>query len=449
VDRVFGLTYIFPVIIRHEASRRLRGIRSVWAAAALLLVSVAATAPAQGPSATDYLRNAVAAYRAKDYAGFLANLERADAIRPNDPRTLYNLACACALTGNGERAVALLDRLAAFGLYYPAGEDGDFAAIRETPAFRAAVGRLEANNTATANSATAFALKDSSLVVEGIAYDPKRATFYLSSVTDRKILAVDERGERVFASEDAGLWSVFGMRVDTERRRLWVTTAALPQMRGYDERDAGRSAIVAFDLETGKVAARFEVPGGGAPHALGDLVVRGNGDVYATDSRTPAIYVVRAKASGLETLVAPGPFVSPQGLDFAGDGRTLFVADYALGLFAVDVESKAVRKLESAPNVAVTGIDGLYARDGSLVAIQNGVRPHRVVRLALDGATMRVTGSRPLEVNAASFDEPTLGVLVGADLYYVASSGWARVDAKGALAEGAKPAPHVVLKLRL
>jgi hypothetical protein len=81
-----------------------------------------------------------------------------------------------------------------------------------------------------------------------------------------------------------------------------------------------------------------------------------------------------------------------------------------------------VRRLSVPPDLALNGIDGLVIHGSSLVAIQNGVRPHRVIQvdLAPDGVT--VSGVRILVMNHDDLDEPTLGVVVGDTLYFTADS---------------------------
>ena len=70
---------------------------------------------------------------AGDYESYVAELEDALARRPDHPATLYNLACAEALAGREDSAVAHLRRAveidAKFAEY--AASDDDFAALRE------------------------------------------------------------------------------------------------------------------------------------------------------------------------------------------------------------------------------------------------------------------------------------------------------------------------------
>jgi len=54
--------------------------------------------------------------------------------------------------------------------------------------------------------------------------------------------------------------------------------------------------------------------------------------------------------------------------------------------------------------------------------VQNGIEPHRVVRLTLSADGARIVKGRILEMNNPLFDEPTLGVAANGAFYYVADS---------------------------
>jgi hypothetical protein len=111
--------------------------------------------------------------------------------------------------------------------------------------------------------------------------------FYVSSVYKRKILSVSKSGQvKVFASEADGLWSVMGMKVDQARRILWVCTTAHPQMTNFATEDKGKTALFKYDLNSGKLLAKYQPSDRSKPHWLGDLAIDSNGDVFATDSVT-------------------------------------------------------------------------------------------------------------------------------------------------------------------
>ncbi|HEX8068747.1 MAG TPA: L-dopachrome tautomerase-related protein [Pyrinomonadaceae bacterium] len=397
-----------------------------------------------------YVQQALEAYKAKDYAAYLERMRRAQALRPGHPSLMYNLAGAYALVGNRGVARAWLARVAAMGLVYQPEKDSDFDAFKETAEFKALLTKFAANGAHVGRSAPAFTLAEKGLVTEGLAYDPVTATFYVGSIYRRKIVSVDARGAaKDFADERAGLWSVLGMKVDARRRRLWVTSSAQPQMAGFKEEENGRAAVCKFDLRTGRLLKTYTLPNAPARHALGDLAVNSRGDVFVTDSLQPAVYVIEHGEDKLKPFVEGAPFVSPQGLDFAPGERRLFVADYARGVYLLDLESRRATLLPAPPDAALLGIDGLYFYRGRLVGVQNGTNPQRVVQLFLGRALARVERLAVVEANNPLFDEPTLGVLVGGQFYYHANSQWGAVSNKGELAAPDKLRPHVVMKVRL
>jgi sugar lactone lactonase YvrE len=397
-----------------------------------------------------YSQQAAKAYEEKNYAAYLENMRLALSLRPGNPTLLYNLAGAYALTGNKREALNELARVAEMGLVYRADADEDFNSIKDTLEFKKILKRFEANTAPVGSSSTAFTVPEKGLVTEGVAYDPAEDAFYVSSVRARKIFKVGRDGHvKEFAGESNGLWSAMGMKVDARRRQLWVATAAVPQMTNYRKEEDGQSGILKFDLKTGKLTGKYILPNTPRPHWLGDLTLDSRGDVFATDSLTPALYVLREGSERLEPLIEGAPFVSPQGLAFSDDEQSLFLADYAKGLFVYDVKTGGLAQLSHGPNVALIGIDGLYFYKRSLIAIQNGTRPHRVVRVFLSADFKRAERLEVIEANNPLFDEPTLGVIVKESFYYVADSQWGALDKTGKIAAPDKLRETVILKVKL
>ena len=426
--------------------------------ALLALVALPAAVPAQTAPPADpigssraHYREAVKAYQAKDYAAFLEHARQAQSLRPAHGGVTYALASAYALTGDTASALASLRRFAAMGYTADLEADSDFVALRSSSALAEIERRLAANRAPVIHGKPAFTLPERDLLAEGVAYDTREGAFYVSAVHRRKIVRMAPDGSFTdFASlEGAEDGAPLGLRVDHVRRTLWVATAAIPQMRGYAPADSGRSAILRYDLDTGARSGVYPVPGDGRAHSLGDLVVSRNGDVYTSDSRAPVIYRLPAGSDALEPLVESPLFTSAQGLALTADGRRLYVADYAGGMFAVDIATRTVSPVPVADDVTALGIDGLYFVNGSLVAIQNGIAPHRVVRLRLSKQGDRITGADVLERAHPRHEEPTLGVVVGRDLYYVANSQYERFGENGEVAQPDSLHAPVVLRLRL
>jgi sugar lactone lactonase YvrE len=230
-----------------------------------------------------------------------------------------------------------------------------------------------------------------------------------------------------FTRPEDGLMAVAGLAVDAPRRALWLTTVGHPLMEGFRTEDENRSALVEYGIDDGRLRRRIAPPAGVAAALLSDLAVASNGAVFVADPASGRVYVLRPGEAELRVLVDAGPIGSAQGLAVSDDGRTLYVADYVQGIVRVDVETGKARLLPVPPGTAVTGIDGLVLDGATLVGIQNGIQPHRVVRLELDAAGERVTAVETLERHHPRFDEPTLGTRVGRDLFYVGNSQYPKV----------------------
>ena len=388
------------------------------------------------------------AYEAKSYGEFLTQMQLANTARPNHPRLTYNLASAYAVNGQTDAALDMLERLAKMGLYFPAEKDDDFKAMLSSERFKSIQAKLSANRTPPNQSTKAITVADKTLLVEGVAYDKRTQTFYLASVHQRKIVAVDRNGTATdFSKESDGLWGVFGIRVDAERGWLWVSSIANIGMKGYTEGDKGRSGIFRFDLKSGKLLKKYLLPAG-ERHAIGDLFIDRKGRVYATDSASPIIYTIDQKKDEIEEFMRSDSFESLQGLTTsAKDDSTLYVADYSKGIFRIDTATKKITQLLPADqDMTLLGIDGLYEYRGNFIAIQNGINPNRVALFSVSGD--KIVGYKTLEANHPDFDEPTLGVLVGDDLYFNANSQFGLLNAKGELATDKMRSP-VMLKLRL
>jgi len=223
----------------------------------------------------------------------------------------------------------------------------------------------------------------------------------------------------------------------------------VPQMLGYAAADSARSAVLAFDLRSGKPVSRYEVGHDGMAHVVGDLTVAGDGRIYASDSKAPVLYRVPNQGDTLERFLESPLLLSTQGLAATPDGRTLYLSDYARGIIKVDLATRQASLLPAADSVLALGVDALVWTRQGLVGVQNGVTPHRVVRLTLDVAGDRVICSEVLERAHPAYDEPTLGVLVGSDFYYIADGQWERFGEDGTVADSSALRSTVVLRLRL
>jgi streptogramin lyase len=400
--------------------------------------------------AREAYRAALPLYRRGEYTAAREQFRRALNAWPMQqayPRAYASVSARLADTAETVRALTLL---ADMGLTVELS-DSDFTAVRDAPAVRAVAARLTANAAPLIRSTVAATLVEPDFWPEGISHDAHRGVWYVASVRHRKVARIDRKGgahDFITEGQDS-LWAALGVRADPEHSTLWVTTAAIPQMAGYVAADSGRSGIFAFDLESGKLKARYLLPASAAGHLLGDLVVAPNGDVYATDSRDPAIWKIPRDSTRAEQFLRHPLFRSLQGPVLDPSGKTLYVADYSVGVLAIELASRAVRALPTPPRSTALGIDGLVWYRGSLIGVQNGVAPARVVRLRLDPAGQRIENVEVLDRHLPLAAEATIGTVWGDRYFYVANSQWEAYDNAGRLKPGVRLEPLRILELRL
>jgi hypothetical protein len=390
------------------------------------------------------------ARKAHDWERIRAALLEMRQLAPNNLDVALSLAQNAMRLGDRAGAIHWLDVYAAAGLTFDLAGEATVAPLVNDPGVSGVTGHLSVNAKPISRAARAFALPKGDQLFEDVAWDPSRRRLYVSSVRGRNVVAVDVDGTNARAltkPERDGL-GVLGVAMDPSGRVLWISEAPLPQVPGFRRGDdvSIPSAVVAIDPGTGQVLKRIDLPVDGAAHALTDLAVTSTGEVLASDAVAGALYIVRPSIDRFERLSAG--FNSPQTPAPAREGTT-YVADYSLGIALVDTRTGSTSWLRAPPDVALSGIDGLYFAGGALVAVQNGTLPRRIVRFALAGDGLTVTRETVIEAGTPGLGDPTHGAVLSGELWFLASTGWARFDENGALVKDAPPDAPAIWRVRI
>jgi hypothetical protein len=380
---------------------------------------------------------AAKACQATEYDDCRTHLTRLHGLLDGRADIVYRLAKLEAASGNHQAALDWLTIFSKSGLTFAnPSADPDFAAVRDNQPFRASVARLDAARQPVTFSKPLLKLPEPDLVAEDIAYDTVTRRFLVSSVRHGKIVVLDLKGHADFVPEgQRDIWAMLALHADSKRRTLWATTVAMPEALAFNTAADGRSALLEYDLDSGKLLHRYDVKEPGK-HALGDMTIGPAGDVYVSDG-FGAVYHLDPARRGLEVLVAPGTFRSPHTPALAPGGGRLFVPDYSRGIGILDLKMKSVNLLEHPPELSLAGIDGLYLAGASLIAIQNGTVPPRVIRISLDAGLTRALSWQTVEANWPGLGQPTHGVIVGRDFHFIANSGWDQLGDDAKLKPGA------------
>lgn len=363
---------------------------------------------------------------------------------PGHPSYGYLLARGHALNGDNDSALAVLHDLVARGVDMLDNIEGDaaFETLATTPEYAVLARRAETLHQPIGNAGTAWRFGDPDTIPEAVAV-AKDGHVYLGSILKREVLVRNPDGSVVRWTHPS-LWAVHGMHLSPDERQLWVATTALKVIPGIQPSMAGRTALAAFDIETGELVAHHELPDPNE-HVLGDFLFLDAATVLATDSMSGGVYSLDVRSGEFTPVVSPGILPSPQGL--AQIGRLVFIADYSNGLYRFDPADKSLRRIDDGP-AAPYGIDGLYAYGHALLGIQNGVRPHQVTRFSLSNDGLGIVARETLLANHPAFDEPTLGAIVDDTFMLVANSHGHRVTPGVDLGEANLEKP-VILALPL
>jgi len=101
------------------------------------------------------------------------------------------------------------------------------------------------------------------------------------------------------------------------------------------------------------------------------LTISSSGELYATDSLSPAIYIINKGSDELKLWLDSKKFSSPQGLALTPDGKFLFYGGLRVGVFRSIFGPKKTLLIGTPENSSLLGIDGLYFYKGQLIAVQN------------------------------------------------------------------------------
>lgn len=447
-----------PSITRTERIREPASIfagMKIWWKTALLAGCAAAGAQAQTGNATaDSAAAARSAYaratRADDLAMARREIDRAAAAWPTQQAYLWASATLAARAGDSAAAFGALQRYADLSLGRDLSGARDFARFRESARYQQLVTAHANNIRPLAASRIVLQLADSTLWPEAADFDARSRTWYIGSVRRGRVMRIDSAGgaTELTLSDSLRPSAVLGVRVDAARGALWVTTSGIPQTEGFQPGDSSLAALIRIDLASGRVSRRWDFPVARKGHTLGDLTIAPNGDVYVTDSNHPVLYRLRASGDTIDAITSP-LFYSLQGVAATPDDRTLYIADYSHGILRLDIASGTITRLGDPPRFTTLGCDGLAWYRGSLIAVQNGVAPARVVRFQLSDDGKAITAGEVLDRNTAFADEPTIGTIVGDEFVYVANSQWEKHDDAGQLRAGVRLTGPVLLGVKI
>lgn len=414
----------------------------------VLLLAAARQAPTAIEQLNDLLKQAQSTKKAGDMRAHLAAVLKLQDLLNHSPAAVESAALAYAGAGDDRRALDSLQEFAAMGQTDEkliGGKREELSRFAGNPRYAAIVQQLKANRSTVERAELAFTVPDQNLLPEDIDYDPTSRSFLITSILERKIVRLTPDGKAADFALSPSQWPMLAVKIDTARGLVWATEVGLDGFTMVPKDQWGKSAVLCFSLGSGKLIRRIEGPA----HAnLGDMSLAPDGTPIVSDGDGGGLY--RLACDHLE-LIDDRDFISPQTTAPVPGTSLLLVPDYTRGIALLDLATRRIVWLRSqgGSSAALDGVDGLYYTTGTLILTQNGTSPERVVQFRLDKTLTRVDSEEVIEQDRSNTTDPTHGVIVGRDFYFIANSGWNNLDDHGDPKPGSHPTPARIMRLKL
>jgi hypothetical protein len=368
---------------------------------------------------------AITAYEAGEYLKFVQATMRLRNARPYEPQYMVGMVVGSALVGRPKTAYTYMHKMQQQGLSYDFSQTADTESVRNTEVYDYLNSLLVKAGEPNGISKTAAELPKSGWSPEAMAWDASAGRFLVGALEDGIIYSVTADGkvsELLKSDSKNGLRAIYGLEVDAERKRLWVSSTATPAFGKVTEGEPGKTALLEFDLDSLELLNRFEPPADQYPHFLGSIGLTPEGDVFVLDRAVPQVYIKPAAANSMSLFMSNYQLTGLRDLAMSNDGKLLYLADAALGILVVNLDNNAVSMLMGPEALNLGGISGIDWARGSLYMVQNGITPQRLLRLDLDATGINVINIIPLASGLELYDMPSFGRVQGEDVYYFASS---------------------------
>jgi len=386
-----------------------------------------------------------------DMPRFIWVLKRVGELSPNSGELKLQLALAYAKIDDKPHAYDTLIRMQTQGFGYDISKDPRFDAIHGTKVWDYLVANLNVNAKQFGEGKTAFTLAKGDYLYDALVWDAKRGDLLVGSVRDGSIRRVDAHGkvsDFIKPGADNGLWGVDALAVDAAHGKLYAGSSSTAIYQGFNGDNAGKAGIFEFDLATGKFQKKYVFDAGAGTHRLTALAVAADGKVYAADAARKQIF--KLEDGKLRDIVNNPKLTRFSALTVSGDGRTLYLADYALGIFGFDLATgKAFEVAYDQSRLVLGGIVSMNWFDGTLVVVEDGMVPKRIMRLQLDKDGRKIASAMPLDVAHAEFASLSASTIAGDKLYTIVNRQAGLYDDHGVLTDADKLAPTTIFRSNL
>ena len=235
------------------------------------------------------------AYEARDYKTYLERMREIDEMRPNYPMVVYKLAGAYALNKRKARSIQKLRQSILMDATLDFENDEDFKNVRRYKGYnkllelKDRLGKKEVHDEVYRIIDVGMLHPESFVVLDD-------GSILMGSIREKKIV-------KIGADNQVTDWletdmAVMGMEVSNGY--LWVATAALPEMEGFEASMRGKSLVLQVDLETAGIVQGMDYD---EKSVIGDIELDKQSRIWLSNRMTPFL-----SRDHTDTTYVPGAF---------------------------------------------------------------------------------------------------------------------------------------------
>jgi hypothetical protein len=388
----------------------------------------------------------------KEYNELVRIHEKMVVLKPNVSVLKYNLAEAYALADKKTAAFDTLINIQKQGFYFDIENNENLANINTYPVFKYIKENMDANNLHFGEGVEAFNINKSfsGLLFESLVFDASSPAFLMGSLRDGSVIKIANNGEitTLIPASNGGMkgpWSTIDLAVDDKNNVLWLASGAVSQFGKITKESTGMAGIFKYELSTGKLLKSFVLPENKRPFFISSMTLTSKGDLYFIGNLKKSVFKIAKDSEQIGLAYSSEKYNDMRHIASDETGTILYINDNDAGIIILNLLNNDVYTFANTKALNLTGITDLIYDDNSLIFIQGGTKPERVMRLALNKSKFVIENIFPIEAANPAFNSPSVGAIVGEGIYYIANTQAAKTNMFGGLINGEKWEDMVIL----
>ena len=178
------------------------------------------------------------------------------------------------------------------------------------------------------------------------------------------------------------------------------------------------------------------VPENKRPTFIRDMHLTPKGDLFFIDGIKNLVLKIGKDSNDITVAFATQKYQNLRSITSDETGEILYVSDNEEGIIILSLKDLQIFNFSNKPDLNLTGISDMLFDDNSLIILQNGFKPERIMRLKLNDKKFVINRIIPIEAANPQFNNLSYGAVVGEGLFFIANSQLPKTNLYGGLLSG-------------